>query len=284
MTTNVEQFAVGVAEYFLWARKSGAYPYGATGSLANGSAAGLSRHKGFAAASLTFPQVPRTTILGDGGKLGEFLGKVVDPTAADVTFSVFDQNFDVALDGRSVYADGDHDAVIFTTACQDFAQLCAVYSVQAQSLASGSLNENGWAIFEIWNFEAAPNLPNLSGTSFEAQNVTYQMSLKEADTELSGLTVSNANYGVTQGTVKFYWSENPVCYHTLVGDGAVNTITLDYTPAADNANKVKAWNDGVAQTYTTDFSVSGTTLTIEAGAVPAAGEVFVVRYEFTADC
>lgn len=282
MTANVEQFAVGVAEFFLWAKKNGAYPYGATGTLANGSDAGLQRHKGLASAALTFPAVPRSPILGDGGKLGEFLGQVVEVTDANVTFNVFDLNFDVALDGRSIYADGDHDAVIFSTTCVDYADMCAVYNVQAQSFATGSTGEGGWVVFELFDFEASPNMPALSGTSFEAQPVQYQMSLDEVDTELSGLAVSSANYGVTQGTVKMYWSENPVCYHTHVGDGTDATLTLDYTPAAADGDKIKLWQDGVAKTYTTDYTASGTTFTF--GTAPTAGVVSVIRYEFVAGC
>lgn len=282
MTTNVEQFAVGVAEYFFWSQKSGAYPYGATGTISAGGDAGMARHKGLASASLTFPEVPRTAILGDGGKIGEFIGQVTDVTNASVTFNSFDLDFDVALDGRAIYADGDHDAVIYSTNCASYADLCAVYNVRAQSLASGSLGEDAWAVFEIWNFEAAPNLPNLSGTSFDAQPVTYTMSLDEVDTELSGLTVSDTNYGVTQGTVKFYWSENPVCFHTHVGNNSDDSLTLDYTPAAANGNKVLLWQDGVAQTYTTDYTVSGTTLTFDSA--PGSNVVSVIKYEFLAGC
>jgi len=155
-------------------------------------------------------------------------------------------------------------------------------NAKAQSMATGSLGESGWWVYELWDVEAQSIPGELSGTAYDAVPSTYNLTLESVDTELSGLAVSNTNYNVKRGYLKKYWSENPVHFVTHLGDGADTTITLDYTPAAETAARFTVWQNGVLKTFTTDYTVSGTTLTL--GAAPTAGVKTIVRYEFADAC
>ncbi len=283
MTANVNQFAVSAAKYFFWAVKNGNYPYGATGTIANGSDSGMQRHKGLATLNLAFPESPREAILGDGGRLGEFLGAIIEPSGATVGFNILDQNYEAATVSTNVYADGDHDAMIISANCREFNDLCAVINIKAKSFEAGSVGQDKWLVIELWDFQDSSNfLAELSGSSYAAVANTHTLALDETATELSGLAVNSTNYGVTQGSIKFYWSENPVTFHTHVGSAADTTLTLDYTPAANSAAKVKLWQAGVAKAYTTDYTVSGTAFTFVAA--PGNGVVSIIKYEFTDAC
>lgn len=283
MTANLNKMAASAAKYFFWAQKNGVYPYGATGTIANGSDAGMPRHKGLSSINFAFPEATREAILGDGGKMGEFLSGILEASAATLTFNVLDQDYEAATRSTLIYADGDHDATIFSTQCVDFNDLCAVININAKAFDSGVVGQKGWLVIELWDYQDSSNLLDaISGVSYAPVPNTHSLSLDEVSTEISGLAVSSTNYGVTQGTIKWYWSENPVHYHTHLGDGLDTTLTLNYTPAASNGNKIKLWQNGTAKTYTTHYTASGTTLTFVAA--PTAGMVSIIKYEFTDAC
>lgn len=283
MTANVEVFSIGASTIMLWAKRSGNYPYGSTGTISNGADASMARYTGFANLALTVPDAPIEPIVADGGVIGQFLGTPLEVVSGALTARVLDMNFHAAAEGRLIYADGDHDAMIFSQTCNTYGGLALVINSKAKSQASGSTGESGWYVTELFNVEIQTKPIGLDGTSFAVKDVPYVLNFNTVDTELNGVSfATGTNYGVKKGFMRHYWSENPVCYHTHVGDNSDTTLTLAYTPAANSAAKVKLWQDGTAKTYTTDFSVSGTAFTFVAA--PGAGVKSVIRYEFTPSC
>lgn len=286
MTANIETFSIGASTILLWAKRSGNYPYGATGSIANGSDASMSRYTGFANLALTVPDAPIEPIVADGGVIGQFLGTPLEVVSGAMTARGLDMNFHKAAEGRLIYTDGDFDAMIFSQTCNTYGNLAMVINSKAKSLASGSSGESGWYVTELFNVEVQAKPVGLDGTSFAAKDVPYVLNFNSVDTELNGVSFANGtNYGVRKGFMRHYWSENPVCYHTHVGDGSDTGLTLSFTPAADSSAKVKAWKDGTAVTYGAgagNFTNTGTAVTF--GTAPGAGEKTVIRYEFTTTC
>ena len=282
MTTNVETFSISAAKYAFWAVKNstGVYPYGATGTIANGSDSSMQRHRAVASLALSIPNGSSSPIQGDGGILGSFRAAPTDPITGTLVFNTLDLNFDIACDGRSIYADGEFDAVMMDHGCIDYNKLCMVFNFEAQNPTTG---EEGWGVLEVWDIEAQPQgVTSLSGTSYDVQAINYPITVDAVSTEPTGVAVSSSNYGVSKSPVKYYWSVNPVAFHTHVGDAADTTLTLGYTPAASDGDKVQLWQDGTAKTYTTHYTVSSTTFTFVAA--PGAGVVSVIRYQFQADC
>lgn len=283
MTANLNKIAVSAAKYYFWAVKNGNYPYGATGTISAGSDQGMQRHKGLATINVSLPEAPREAILGDGGKLGEFLGAILEPSAATVSFSILDQDYETAARRTTIYADGEFDAVIVSTNCVNPNDLCAVLNIKAKSFDTGASSQDKWLVIELWDFQDSTNFLNeLSGSSYASVLNTHTLALDETTTEITGLAVNSTNYGVTQGTLKYYWSEYPVTFHTHIGNAADTTLTLDYTPAANSGAKVQLWQAGVAKAYTTDYTVSGTAFTFVAA--PGASVVSIIRYQFVDSC
>jgi hypothetical protein len=286
MTANVETMSIGASTIMLWAKRNGNYPYGATGTIANGSDASMQRYTGFASLALTVPDAPIEPIVADGGVIGQFLGTPLEVTSGALTTRAVDLNFYAAASGLSIYADGNFDAVMWSQTCNTYGNLALVINSKAKSTASGSLGENGWWVTEIYNVEAQAKPVSLDGTSFAAKDVTFVLSVNQVDTELSGVSFSNGtNYTARKSYARTYWSEYPVCYHTHVGDGSDTSLTLAFTPAGDSSARVKAWKDGTAVTYGAgagNFTNTGTAVTF--GTAPGAGEKTVIRYEFTTTC
>lgn len=283
MTANVSQFIPSKLQYFFYARKNGSYPYGATGTIAAGSDASMVRHKGLSALSLAFAQSTRKPILGDGGKLGEFLESPLEAGEATVTFTVLDQVYEAAISNQLAYADGEFDAMLHSQKCKTPQDMCAIISGRAKSNEAGSVGQDKWFVLELWDYQDDSDLFNsMSGSDASAVPNTHTLSLDETTVELSGLAVNSTNYGISQADSKWYWSEYPVAYHTHIGNGADTTLTLDFTPAANSGAKVQLWQDGVLKTYTTHYSVSGTAFTF--AVAPASNVVSIIRYQFVPDC
>jgi len=282
MTAGIQTLAISAAQYVFWAKKNGAYPFGATGTIANGGNAGMARHLGVASLAITIPEASSTPIQGDGGVLGSFKGRPVDPITGSIVFSVMDLVFEATAEGRKLYTDNQFSASVMSETCVNYADLCMVINAKAQSMATGSLGESGYWVYELWDVEAQSIPSELSGTAYDAVPSTYNLTLESVDTEITGLPVSSTNYGVKRGYLKKYWSENPVHIVTHVGDGADVTATLDLVPAAETAAKFTVVQNGVLKAYTTDYTVSGQTLTFVAA--PTAGVRSVIRYEFSDAC
>ena len=77
-----------------------------------------------------------------------------------------------------------------------------------------------------------------------------------------------------------YKSDNPVIWGTYVGDNSTTTFAIDsaYDPVAEAATAIQCWDDGVEQTYTTNFSLSGQNLTFVAA--PGTGSIHPFKLEF----
>jgi hypothetical protein len=286
MTANVETFSIGASTYLFWAKRNGNYPYGATGTIANGSDSGMPRYTGFASLALTVADAPIEPIIADGGVIGQFIGTPLEIISGAMVARGADLNFHAAASGLSIYADGQHDAIMWSQTCNTYGNLAMVINSKAKSLASGSLGESGWYVTEVFNVEVQPKPASLDGTSFAAKDLNYVLSVNQVDTELNGVSFANGtNYGAKKAYARTYWSEYPVHYHTHIGDNSDTTLTLSYTPAADSTNKVKVWQAGTALTYGAgagNVTNSGTTVTF--GTAPGAGVVSIIRYEFLPSC
>jgi hypothetical protein len=282
MATNIQTLSIHNIEYVFWAIRNGNYPYGATGTLANGSDAGMVRYRGAASFAVTVPEAPSVPIIGDGGKLGDFKGRVLESTTGVFSANVYDELFHTASEGRNIYTDNQFPAQILSDTCVDYAPMVMVLNSRAQSQETATLGQKGWLVTEVWNVEAQGMMGEMSGVAFEPVVTSFNLTVNSVATEPTGLAVSSTNYGVSRGFIKQYWSENPVHFVTHVGDGTDVAVTLPYTPAANSGAKVSLWQNGVAKTYTTDYTVAGTAFTFVAA--PTAGMVSIIRYEFTADC
>lgn len=278
MTANIEQFTSAGVEEAWWARNSSAgYPMGATGSLTNGSDASMQRLLGVNSVNLNLQQPRQVNVPGDDGVQSIFLFKPEVLPSGDLVLGVFDVNFFSQAQGTNVYADGDWDMVIGQPDAITLSDMTLMTISQGKSKMSGSSGQAQWMVKIYPKVQVVPladaGISNAAATSF-----THALIANPSSTTPWGTLISAAFTSVTEGAVLGpFLSEGRPLIHVHVGDGSDTTLTLAKTPTAANGNKVKLWQNGTAKTYTTDYSVSGTTFTF--AAAPGAGVVSVIRYE-----
>ena len=282
MTTNIEQFTSAGLDSIWWGKNnSTGYVHGTTGSIANGSDAAMARLLGAQSFGVQLQQPQRVNITGDDGVQSIFLFEPQELPSGDLVLGVFDVNLVAQSQGTNVYADGDHDVSVLQPEDFDFAELSLILNAQSKSRASGSSGEAGYMVMHLPKVQCIPMGP-AGLANIQATNFTHQLIVSKSSLWAWGAALSTLNEGTTSAAIWGpVYSENRVTCHTFVGDGTTTNFTLGQTPAAADGSKIKVWKDGTALVYTTNYSVSGTTLTFQAGSIPAAGEIVVVRYEYT---
>lgn len=251
---------------------------GATGSLANAADASMQRLLGVDSINVSLQQPRKVTVTGDDGPQSIFFFEAAELPGGDLVLGVFDANFLSQAQGTKNYADGDWNVPVLQPGSPTFNNMTILTMSQAKSRQSGSSGNPGYMAKIYPRVQAIPladsGLSNAQGTNF-----THALIANKSDKTPWGTSLSVANNGTTEAAVLGpFFSEGRVLIHTHVGDNSDTTLTLAETPYAASANKVKLWQNGVAKTFTTDFSVSGTTFTF--AAAPAAGVKSVIRYEF----
>lgn len=279
MTNNVEQFNSAGIDRVLWGVNSAAgYPYGTSGTIANGGDAGMGRLIGTQNINLPLQPPRQVPISGDDGPVATYFFAPENLPSGDLLLANIDLNLWAKAQGINVYADGDWDVVVGQPDSPTFNQLTLITAAQAKSAMSGSVGNAGWMTTFYPRVQIVP-IGVQSQANATASNFTHQLIANKFDRLPWGTALSVANQGTTSGAQYGpFYSENRVALHTHVSDASDVTFTLTYTPAAATAAKIKVYRNGTLLTITTDWSVSGSVITLVAAG--SAGDVVVVRYEY----
>lgn len=283
MTNNVNQVVTLAPTYSFWTALNGTYPYGTTGTIANGAGAGMGRLRGVSEVNIPQVAAGKINVAADNGALTQFTTQPQELPSGTINVVVLDQNFVAKANGVKVYADGDWDEVGDAPACYSFADLGFVFNCPANSQESGSIDEAGWNVYEFYKVQVqAPVIAQLQ----TGQNATFpnNVTTKRASAAFTGRAFSVSNDGSTAFVVKQYWSDYPVTYYTFIGDNSTTTATLNELPPAANAASVQMWTAGVKKVYTTDYTLVAATGVVTFAAAPAAAAKVVLKQKFIPTC
>ena len=285
MTTNIKLYAIGATERVHYARLDTTtedFPAGENGILANGEDQGLLTYKGFATYTDTPANAEAQSIEADAGNIGTMFSRALENATGTIAFATFDATFQSIVEDLAVYSDDDYEKVGIDDTATVLNKIAMVINSHATSLEAATLDEQGWAVTEIFRGTAEKGDSSTSGTDFAAQPQSYNLVFDHATEDMDNVTITDGNYNRTKLRGQVYWSENPIIRHTFIGDASTAIVTLDETPIAETGLKVRVFVDGVKLAYTTDYTVVAATgvLTFEAGSIPGAGEVVIIQYEY----
>jgi hypothetical protein len=197
-----------------------------------------------------------------------------------MTIATFDMDFAAKAQGTALYTSGDWEMFFGSPSNAVLKPFSLIVNARAKSDDAGSKGQAGYAVYWWFNLQAAPR-PTAGGMA-EGTHLatTYDLNANAVDQIPTGESLVLGTHFVCNAYYAAFFSPYPITMHTLVGDGVATGMTLDYTPAAEDALKVPAWLEGVKETYTTDYAVTASTKAVTIVVPPPAGERWVTLYQF----
>jgi len=281
MADNISQWIATGSQHCFWGMWNDAQTYvrgASTTDVAQGAQSNFALMKGIVNVPLTIPGAEALDFPGDNGSVGSMIVKPVGTISANLVARINDNVFAAAAQDAAVKVDGPYDEMAGNISGLSFGSLAFVINSPAQSSESGSVGAAGWEVVEL----LMVNAHDIGGPNIQSRtprDYLRNLILSERDVRFTGESIEIADLGMTKAFWVRYWSPYPITYIAYEGDGgAAQTVTLPYTPAAETGDAIQVDNDGVRQVITTDWTVSGTTLTF-VGTDPAAGISSIIRMQ-----
>lgn len=276
MANVLEYNSAGLDRSYWAANNAAGYPCGSAGTLANGADASLARVQGSQSFNLPM-QEPRTVnIPGDDSTQAIYLFPPESLPNGDMVLGNLNLTLWAKAQGIKVYADGELSGVVGQPDSPTFNNLTFVTNAQAKSAQSGSVGNAGFRVKFFPRIQLVPIGDN-GQSSAAGAGFTHKITANPSDLLPWGEPFTLANHGTTRGAMWEVFSDYRICLHTHISDASDTTITLAYTPAAATAAKIQVYRNGTKLTITTDWTVSGSTITLVSAG--SAGDVVVIRYQ-----
>lgn len=284
--TGINELAAVGVQYGYWYVLNGAYPYGTTGTIANGSSAGGGRITGLRSVEITEPAVERLFPSGNNGALGvTFTMQPNELPTGNMTMGGLDQTFVGKSNGVILDTWAGWDILGFGPQCYNFAQMMFILNSPAKSLETATLGESGWLVtvlLKVENFATTMASMNERAVQEWANALTFSKS----STLPWGTPFTTVDNASTAFIGVQFSSDYPVAAHTYVSDGTETDFILDLTPVAASANAVMVVKNGATTplAYTSGYTVDVPSKTVALAAAGAAGDKYVVIYKHTVTC
>jgi hypothetical protein len=276
---GVNEFSIDGVELCYVAKLNGNIPAGITGTISAGSGAGFRRVQGFTQLAETVPSVTFLPRIGDNGVNGSAIQKPLEPVTADFGLILLDQVTLAAFEGGTIYTDGAWEVTLHSLKCGVLGDMALIVSGQGQSRESGTVGQNGWWTKFYYRVNGKAVGRTLSGTSAEATETAYSLTMTEVDTAWDGNALAT-NYGYTFGYASTRFATYPILAYTGVGNGVATAFVLQAKPAAASADAVRVKVNGVVQSYTTHYTVNPGTKTVTFVSAPANNDAIYIEYEY----
>lgn len=284
---NSNEWSSNGIQYLFYAAKNGYYPYGPTGSISNGSSAGMTRLRGINAMEISEPDPNRSYSTGDNGVITAFLNQPTELPGGSFEMGAFNQTFAAkANGGTTIFTHNEWDIAGGFPLCFNYADLMFVANSPMNSQESSSFDEAGWDVAMILNAQVSVKTMNAI-QSQTPRKYSNMMNIKRSTRTPWGVALATATHGSTAFSFLNWASPYPVKIHTIVGDNSATTFTLDETPTAAAVTAVMVWQAGSLLTYGAgagNYTVNTSTKVLTFGTAPGTGVVAIVVYQFVPSC
>lgn len=255
--------------------------WGGVDASAPGSASGVRRASGIE--TIPNPVVPpnrvRRTYDDGPGRIYQFAG--VQIPQGDFGFGKVDLDLEALAQGSQTWIRGNWKKGVRGVQQPVFSDLMILtHSVSASEDAATSGAPGYWNTL-FGDVQALP----LGSQQHQAQQTAdsrYSAIFNPMVSYIDGRPFGSSNFNTLNGTTIVWWSTYPALFHTKIGDGAWNSVVLDYTPVDAQSTKVsQAVVSGGVVTVTdlAVLSVTPSTKTIVLTSTPPSGAYVIVEYE-----
>lgn len=278
--------AIGPQSVF-WAVANNGLPYGTTGTISPGSAAGMGRWKGVKSIEITEPDAESLVPTGDNGALDPFILQPNTAPTGTLTSSVRDHLLLTKSNGMKIATTGGRDLMGLIPACYNYGQIQLLVNSPAKSVETATIGEDGFIVnglMSVRNNAKAFTTMTERAIRDWVNNLVFSRSSKT----LWGEPWVAATHGSTSFVGFEFPSPYPIHIKTFIGNGTAGVtaspIILDETLAEASAANIQVWRAGTQLAYTTDFTGSVEDNTIEFDEAPPNGSVNIIVYGFVPTC
>jgi len=212
-------------------------------------------------------------VLGDDEPLTDFTFESANLPGGVMELAVRNVDFEAVANQTKVRTLGDLKMATLQPSDRGTPSLALLFMRRSKKWASGV---QGVAAWECLLAPRAVVTPLYSDFTQRAHNpYRYGVTLSKSDRHAWGASYTELVDGTTAAPLAPVDSDNPVMIHAWKGDGAETDFNLAYAPKT--AAKVHVIVDGVLQTVTAHYTVSGSTVSF--GGAPASDAVINALYE-----
>lgn len=224
---------------------------------------------------LSVPDVRRISHVGNDRVLAlDFLPPTESMSGA-LRVARHEQAINATLMGVTHFTLGDMKAIPWATDQQGYEPDVALFLFQQSLDALTKLRR--------WRYVMIPKarvIPMLSGMNENASEVVYTIAPSPSTKHIWGTSFSALTEGVTEATVIEGMSEDRPKIVAWKGDGATTEFLFPVSKPASGTAKVSVWDNGTLKVLTTDYTITTTKITFEAGDIPALGNIVTAFMEY----
>lgn len=275
MANNLTQLvSAGLDSIHLGFADSAGWFAGSAKAPSNGADSGGFTVIGPQTANITIPPMERVNIPGSDGRLATFQFDSDSESTIEFETGALDMSIAAATDNKTLdIIDTNYTLLGLRPGARTPQTMWLVMNVQAKSQASASLGVAHWLVF-LMKGELSYLGP--SGVANKGAHIhRWSCLINQSSVYPWGETPADAD--TYDGWVLA--AENRMRLHRHTGDGSDDEMVLSSTPVS--LAKTSLWTAGTLLTRTTNYTLSGTTLTFDAGSIPAAAAKSISFYEYS---
>ena len=250
---------------------SSGYFIGGTATAPTAGAAagsGMLRLDGARTLPVNIPEPDNVVVSGDDEPMVSFEFDSED--LPNGLFEVAQRNntFDALIQGTKVESIGDIEMSVLDPKDRDSQSMCLLLSRRAKSWLAGEKGVKKWENLFIPRCTIKPLFTTVEQRTF----TPYQYAINLSRSDRSGWSTISINlHGTTAASIIPIDSDNPLYLQRWTGNNSQQAFTMNYAPVSGAKSYI--YTDDIKQTITTDYTVSGSTLTFVG--TPADGAVIV---------
>lgn len=246
------------------------------GDASNGTIVPMQRVRGARTFPVEIPDRDRVPVSGDDEPLVTFTFASEELPSGVMATAVRDLEFEAKVQGTLAESIGDLTLGALAPGNQANETMMMLLQREAKKFEGNTKGTGAWEILLVPAAEITPLGSTWEQRTFNPYN--YAISISKAARALYGATYTEALRGTTELALEPIFSDNPIMIEGGFGNASAVNFTLAYTPVS--SAKMHVYLNGVKQALTTNWTLSGRTLTFLAA--PGSGVHIGIMYEVAA--
>lgn len=279
MPANLKEFIAGGFKlaYYTLLDTSG-FATGFSGSVTAGATSSpAGRIKGAQVAPIQLPEAPVSNVLGDNVPIGAFLFVSEEVPNFQMQVAVRSLTNEAKFQGTKVQDIGNFSMGVLQPESVTPVDMAVWFIRDIKSRETSTVGKSAYETLLCPKVQAIPLGANF--TQREVASFTYQVIVNPSAATPMGNTLTLAANGAEIAPALIYTSDYPVFLDSFLGNGALQTFNLTFTPASSSLSDVLVYVEGVR--LPAGVTVSTVAKTITFSSAPDNNARIEVWYQYT---